>query len=433
MNAWTSPEDAARRRFAAESRVAGVRDWSSSCSCGHFSPEAIQTGPHGAVHHDVPDPHRESAEHVGIDLGGQLGTPAGLLLDLLPDPADRLVVELDRAGDRNRKQPVLLGPEAVELSPDAEHDRHAVPFGEHLEETDEPLVGPRDQPRYGVLLLLGAEVRREEEDLEVPVLVERVGELPELLVDLVERVVLLRNLEERARVDLRDLLHQPAEPPFVRPPSPGARAEKSNSSSVSSIRRLWSSPVSVFRATFSVARTVRSATSLRIWSIARLVSLSISRRVRSMSSSRVFAASDFASSSRRSAARRARLTMSSDCSRASRSRSRYSLRIWSASARVRSAASMDSSIARLRRSRASAIRGKASLRRMNRVIANAISVQIISPTLGVTRKLPPPPPPLLLLDPPLELPPEACARTTSADVANPGISRRRGSRRSGRR
>src|SRR5437588_242124 len=324
MNAWTSPEDAARRRFAAESRVAGVRDWSSSCSCGHFSPEAIQTGPHGAVHHDVPDPHRESAEHVGIDLGGQLGTPAGLLLDLLPDPADRLVVELDRAGDRNRKQPVLLGPEAVELSPDAEHDRHAVPFGEHLEETDEPLVGPRDQPRYGVLLLLGAEVRREEEDLEVPVLVERVGELPELLVDLVERVVLLRNLEERARVDLRDLLHQPAEPPFVRPPSPGARAEKSNSS-------------------------------------------------------------------------------------------------------------RDSSIAGLRRSRASAIRGKASLRRMNSVIANAISVQIISPTLGVTRKLPPPPPPLLLLDPPLELPPEACARTTSADVANPGISRRRGSRRSGRR
>ena len=206
---------------------------SSLGSSGHFSSEAIQTGPHGAVHHHVPDPHRESAEHVGIDLGGQLGTPAGLLLDLLPDPADRLVVELDRAGDRNRKQPVLLGPEAVELSPDAEHDRHAVPFGEHLEEADEPLVGPRDQPRYGVLLLLGAEVRREEEDLEVPVLVERVGELPELLVDLVLDVVLLRNLEERARVDLGDLLHY-SPPPFVCSPASWA---KSNSSSASSMRR----------------------------------------------------------------------------------------------------------------------------------------------------------------------------------------------------
>src|SRR5207248_646323 len=220
-------------------------------------------------------------------------------------------------------QPVLLRPQAVELPPDAEHDRHAVAFGEQFEEAHEPLLRPRDQLRYGLLLLLGAEVRREEEDLEVPVLVELVRELVELLVDPVEHVVLPRHLEERARIDVRDLLHQPADPTLLRLPSPssaGDRAEKSNSSSASSIRRLWSSPVSVFRATFSVARTVRSATSLRIWSIARLVSLSISRRVRFISSSRVFAASSLASSSRRSPARRARVTMSSACSRASRSR-----------------------------------------------------------------------------------------------------------------
>src|SRR4051812_18581902 len=84
--------------------------------------------------------------------------------------------------------------------------------------------------------------------------------------------------------------------------------------------------------------------------------------------------------------------MSSACPRASRRRSRYSFRIWSASMRVRSAASIDSAIARLRFSSASWMRGNASLRSRSSVMPNASSVQIIRPTFGVTRKLPSPPP-----------------------------------------
>src|SRR4029079_16584663 len=56
-------------------------------------------------------------------------------------------------------------------------------------------------------LLLRREVGREEEDLEPAVLVERVGELAELLADLVQLVLVLRGLEERAGVDGGDLLH----------------------------------------------------------------------------------------------------------------------------------------------------------------------------------------------------------------------------------
>src|SRR3954462_8044402 len=107
-----------------------------------------------------------------------------------------------------------------------------------------------------------------------------------------------------------------------------------------------------------------------------------------MSSSRDSFAWTFASSWTFSAARRARTTMSSACSRASRSRSRYSRRSESASWRVRSAWSIDCSIAIRRLSSASWIGGNANLRSSRIVMPNAISVQIITPTPGCTRKLP---------------------------------------------
>src|SRR3954451_16405627 len=110
--------------------------------------------------------------------------------------------------------------------------------------------------------------------------------------------------------------------------------------------------------------------------------------------SRISVASLLASSSTCVAALRERSTISSACSRASRRRSRYSRRMASASLRVRSAASIDSSIARRRLSSASPILGKATFQRMSSVTPNAISVQIITPVLGETRKFPLPPPEL---------------------------------------
>src|SRR6185437_3817661 len=234
-----------------------------------------------------------------------------------------------------------------------------------------------------VLLLLGGEVGREEEDLQVAGLAERVGELAELAADVVDLALVKGDLEQRPGVDRGDLFHQ-------LPRSSPERDAKSSSARASSTRRFWSASVSDLRATFSVASTVRSATSARISWIARRVSASMSRRVCSIISSRLARASARISCSAASPVLRARDTMSSACPRASASRSRYSERIFSASARVCSAASIESSIAFWRRSSASAMRGNASLPSRYIDSPKTISVQIISPTLGETRKLPPP-------------------------------------------
>src|SRR4051812_10818141 len=124
--------------------------------------------------------------------------------------------------------------------------------------------------------------------------------------------------------------------------------------------------------------------------MARLVSATMSLRACCMSSSRLRRASSVDSRSWTSAALRARATISSDCTRASLRRSRYSSSRSSASALVFSATSIESSIIRWRLSSASAMRGKASL--ASRIIAppKTISVQIIRPMPGLTRKLPPP-------------------------------------------
>src|SRR5690349_12391552 len=115
----------------------------------------------------------------------------------------------------------------------------------------------------------------------------------------------------------------------------------------------------------------------------------MSRRVCSIISSRLARASARVSFSLASAVRRARATMSSACERASDSRSRYSRSRSSASRLVRSAESIESSIRRWRLSSASPIRGNATLARTIRVTPKTTSVQIISPTFGLTRKLPP--------------------------------------------
>jgi len=107
------------------------------------------------------------------------------------------------------KQLLLVAPERVELAPDAGQHGHAVALGEQLQEVQEALVRAADDLLDAVLLLLRGEVGREEEQpqLAVVLVLERIGELVELVVHLVEHVVLLGGLEQSPRVDLGDLLH----------------------------------------------------------------------------------------------------------------------------------------------------------------------------------------------------------------------------------
>src|SRR5215216_980449 len=204
--------------------------------------------------------------------------------------------------------------------------KHLVAHAQH-EATDDVGIDPAGQLDAPAGPLLDALTYRAYEAFA-----QLVAPDAQLLLDLVELAALHCGLEQRAGVDLGDLLHQRR----LAFPS-GAKAEKSTSARASSIKRFWSSSLSDFRATFSVAVIVRSATSLRISSSARRVSAWISRRVRSIASWWSFCDFALASASNCSAALRDRTRMSSACSRASFKRWRYSSSSLSASWRVCSA------------------------------------------------------------------------------------------------
>ena len=77
-----------------------------------------------------------------------------------------------------------------------------------VEEVQQALVGVRQHAAEAVLLLARREVGREEEHRQLAALVERVGELAELLAQQVQLVLFAGDLEQRARVYLGELLHQ---------------------------------------------------------------------------------------------------------------------------------------------------------------------------------------------------------------------------------
>src|SRR3954454_19285256 len=187
---------------------------------GHLLPKSLQAGADRPVQHLVADPQHEAAEHVRVDLRRELDLAVSLLLDLLADVLDEALVEFDGARDRDREQLALLRIELVEVPLDPEDRRHPVALRQQLEEAHEVVVRARDHLADAVLLLLRREVGREEEDLQVAVLVELLDELAELVVDLVEHVLLLGHVEQRARVDLGDLFHLSCRP-RCRCPTPG--------------------------------------------------------------------------------------------------------------------------------------------------------------------------------------------------------------------
>ena len=99
-------------------------------------------------------------------------------------------------------------PELLELAADAEDLRHPLLFDQQLEEVDELGVGAGDRPLRPVDLLGRGEVGAEEEDLQLAVAVDGVGELGELVADRVELALLLGDLEERAGVGVSGVLHR---------------------------------------------------------------------------------------------------------------------------------------------------------------------------------------------------------------------------------
>src|SRR3954464_2466929 len=215
---------------------------------GDLPAQQLEAAADGGVEHLVADAHDDAAEDVGLDRRRQLHLAAGLLGDLVADVLDDLLVELDGGGDLDRQQLVVVLPQGVVGAPGAQQRGHPVLLDQQLEEVDEDRLGVRDRLVQALGLLLGREVGREEEDLQVAILGERVGDLAQLLTHLVELAGVLGDLEQRARVDLGDLLHRYSFSP--------ASAAKSSSPTASSTSLRWSSSVSVLRVTFSAPITV---------------------------------------------------------------------------------------------------------------------------------------------------------------------------------
>src|SRR3954468_7654124 len=169
----------------------------------HLFEAVPDTGIEDAVAHSEDD----AAEDLGVDLGGQLDPAVGLLGDAAGDLLHGLVVELDCACHLDREEAVLLLPAFLELAADPEQGRHAVLLDQQVEEVLKRRVGAVEHLVQALFLLHRREVGREQEHLQVAVVVERVGDLSELVPDGIELVLLLGHLEQRPRVDLGNLLH----------------------------------------------------------------------------------------------------------------------------------------------------------------------------------------------------------------------------------
>src|SRR5436190_14307523 len=183
----------------------------------------------------VADLQDDAAEDLAVDPARQLDLLAGLALDLLAHLLHHRRLQLDGAGDRHLDAPVLPLPELVEPAANAEDLRHALLLDQELEEVEQLRVGAGNRALQPRRLLRRGEVGAEEEDLQLAVAVDRVGELAELVANRVEPALLLGDVEERLGVYACGSRHQ------LLDSSAPERAEKSTSLSASSTRRRWSS------------------------------------------------------------------------------------------------------------------------------------------------------------------------------------------------
>src|SRR3954447_10539548 len=193
--------------------------------------QLFETAADRGVEHLVADPHNDAAQDVRLDGRRELDLAARLLGDLIADVRDDAGVELHRRGDLDRQQPVVVLPQRVVDAPDAQQRRHAVLLDQQLEEVEQDRLGARHGLVEPLGLLLGGEVGREEEDLQVAIVGEHGGDLAQLLAHLVELARLLGDLEQRTRVDLGDLLHRYS--PLDLSPASAAKSSSDRASSTS--------------------------------------------------------------------------------------------------------------------------------------------------------------------------------------------------------
>src|SRR6478672_4173298 len=104
----------------------------------------LQATADARVEHLVADLQDDAAEDLGVDAARQLDLLASLALDLLAHLLDHRRLQRHGAGDGHVDAPVLLLPELVELTADAEDLRHPLLLDQQLEEVDQLRVSIAD-------------------------------------------------------------------------------------------------------------------------------------------------------------------------------------------------------------------------------------------------------------------------------------------------
>src|SRR6266511_3134382 len=191
---------------------------------------------------------------------------AGRLLDLGDDPLRLVLGQLERGRQLDGQPPLLLGHQPFELALDLAQLPAAVLLDGEQQEVAQQLVRPAEDVLEHLHFRARVELRVAEHRVELGHVVERRDEVAELLAHGREATVLLRGLEEGARVGAVGDAHAGV---F------SSSALKSSDSIASSISRRWSAASSTLPVTFETARTVSSATSCRITVSERAVSASI--------------------------------------------------------------------------------------------------------------------------------------------------------------
>ena len=140
--------------------------------------EGFEAVADGGVEHLVADADDDAAEDVGLDAEDSSTLRPVCSAIRSPMLRDGLLVELDRGGDLDRAAACCAPPTARRSSRRmrkiAGMRWFSISSSRKLRKIG---LGVRDRALQAVLLLLRREVGREEEDLQLAVLVERVGEL----------------------------------------------------------------------------------------------------------------------------------------------------------------------------------------------------------------------------------------------------------------
>src|SRR5437870_6159070 len=162
--------------------------------------QALDAAAEGGV-----DAHRsrlqdEAADQIRIDLPGSLDLAAGGLLDLLQDAA-RFVVGQVVGGGQLDVEPALLGcQQPVEFARDLLDLADAALFRGQAQEVSDELIGFAEQVGDDPSLRLLIELGIAQDRTKLGDVANRGGEVAQLLMDLGKAAVLLRGVEQRARI-----------------------------------------------------------------------------------------------------------------------------------------------------------------------------------------------------------------------------------------